>query len=50
MVHDDLHRDLAAIEDALIRMGAEDGVWQNNVVRVLLRAVWHLLQREVRRC
>ena len=49
MNRDELMQCLSDVEDALSRMDGDDGIWQNNIIRVILRALWYLLTREVRR-
>ena len=44
-----LTENLREIEDALVRMEDASDIWQNNVIRALLRAVYNLLVWAIRR-
>lgn len=38
-----LHDDLYQIENVLIELEKSSDIWQNRVVKILCRTVWHIL-------
>lgn len=46
---EDLIQDINDLEQALERLEYQPDIWQNKIIKCLCRAVWHLLQAQVRR-
>ena len=49
MNRDELIKDAEAMEEAMGRVADRCDIWQDRIVYALCRAVWHLLQAELRR-
>jgi dUTP pyrophosphatase len=46
-----LSENASEMEDALVRMGDEDdGIWQNNIIRAICRAIYNLIIEFIRFC
>ena len=48
-MREDMIRDMAEMEDAMSRLACDRDTWQGSIMYALCKAVWHLLQAEVRR-
>lgn len=45
----DLVKDMADMEDAMARLATSRDTWQGGVIYAICKAVFHLLQAEIRR-
>lgn len=46
---DELRKDAEAMEEAMSRVAGRCDIWQDRIIYAICRAVWHLLQAELRR-
>lgn len=47
--HPELYEDLSNIEDALIRLEPSADIWQNNIIKVICRTLYHILTYLIRK-